>query len=97
MDWSLVNVGDFIIMAVYSLIDPAVYTKIWSDPWLQKYSTAQIKEQWGNVLKKYGNMALIGGMVFNGKDIYDEAQVEIKELEAELKDSWWPIPIDFMG
>lgn len=97
MDWSLVNVGDFILIVAYSVIDPEVYSKVWSDPWLQKYAVAQIKEQWGNALKKYGNMALVGGLVFNGKEIYDEARQEIAELDAELKDSWYPLPTDFMG
>lgn len=97
MDWSVVSVGEFIVMVAYSVIDPDVYTKVWSDPWLQKYAVAQIKEQWGNALKKYGNQALVGGYVFNGKEIYDEARAEIKELDDELKDSWFPLPTDFMG
>jgi hypothetical protein len=97
MDWSLVNVGEFLVMVAYSVIDPESYSKVWSDPWLQKYAVAQIKEQWANALKKYGNMALVGGNVFNGKEIYEEARLEIKELEDELTNSWFPLPTDFMG
>jgi hypothetical protein len=97
MDWSKIAVGNYIMMVAYSVIDPEVYPKVWSDPWLQQYAVAQIKQQWANALKKYGNMALVGGNVFNGKEIYDEASAEIKELDEELKNSWFPLPIDFTG
>lgn len=97
MDWTMVNVGDFIIAECYRVVDPETYTACWGDPWLQKYATVLIKEQWGTNLKKFGNMPMVGGMYFNGQQIYDEARQEKFELEEELNNVWISLPMDFIG
>ena len=97
MDWSAINQGDFIVMTAYEVIDPNVYTKVFSDPLLQRYATAQLKQQWGSNLSKYPNMPLVGGMVLNGTKIYDDATNEIAQIEEKMKTDWWPIPIDNYG
>jgi hypothetical protein len=57
---------------------------VWDDRLLKKYATALIKKQWGNNLKKFGGVALPGGVTLNGKEIYDEAAEEIKEIEEDM-------------
>lgn len=84
MDWSKVQVGDFLIVQAYEIVDPDVFPDAWSDRWLALYATALIKRQWGNNLKKFTGMQLPGGVSFNGQQIYDEAVQEIKELENEM-------------
>lgn len=69
----------------------------WGDSWLTKYTTALIKKQWGNNLKKFGNVQLPGGIVLNGKEIYDEAVEEVKELEEELQSAYEGPPQFFIG
>ena len=59
-------------------------TDVWKDRFLKKYATALIKRQWGNNLKKFGGIQMPGGVILNGKEIYDEAVEEIKELEDDL-------------
>lgn len=84
MDWNKVQVGDFLIVQAYEIVDPDVFPDAWSDRWLALYATALIKRQWGNNLKKFTGMQLPGGVSFNGQQIYDEAVQEIKELENEM-------------
>jgi hypothetical protein len=57
---------------------------VWNDRFLKKYATALIKRQWGNNLKKFGGVALPGGVTLNGKEIYDEAEEEIKSIEEDM-------------
>jgi hypothetical protein len=35
-------------------------------------------------LKKFGGVALPGGVTLNGKEIYDEAEEEIKAIEEDM-------------
>lgn len=95
MDWNNVNVGQYIIVEAYQIVDPDIYTDAWGDRWLYRYTTELIKKQWGNNLKKYGNMQMPGGIVFNGQQIYDEADAEIKKLEREMIDSF-SLPVSDM-
>lgn len=84
MDWTKLNVGEYIVAQAYEVVDPAIYPDAWGDRWLFLYCTALIKKQWGNNLKKYTGMQLPGGVSFNGQQIYQEAVEEIKDLENEM-------------
>lgn len=88
MSWDGIGVGIVILVEAYSVIDPAIYPKVWGSRWLQKYATALIKRQWGQNTSKYGAMQLPGGITFNGKTIYDEAEVEIEKLEKQIKSDY---------
>jgi hypothetical protein len=94
MDWSTNIVGNWIIIEAYQVVDPNEFTEVWSNAWLQEYATCLIKLQWGNNLKKFGNMALIGGMTFNGQQIYDEALQEKQVLEQQLVETY-SLPLGF--
>jgi hypothetical protein len=97
MNWEVVTVGDFIVLESYQIVDPNVYTKVWSDRWLQRYTSCLIKQQWGTNLKKFGDMKLPGGLSFNGQKIYDEATQERKDLEKEMTSNY-SLPItDMIG
>lgn len=90
MDWNIINLGDYIIVEAYQVVDPDVYTKAYGERLLQNYATCLIKEQWGTNLKKFGNMQLPGGLTFNGQQIFDEAMQERKALEQEIYGSSLP-------
>jgi len=96
MDWSLVNVGAYLIIEAYQVIDPNVYTKGYNERLLQNYATALIKEQWGANLSKFSGMQLPGGVTFNGDKILSDAVAERKELEKVIYDSSLPIA-DMIG
>lgn len=84
MDWDRVVEGEYIIVEAYGVVDPDTYSRIWREVWLQKYATCLVKMQWGNNLKKYGEMKMPGGLTFNGQQIYNEAAREREILEHEI-------------
>jgi hypothetical protein len=96
IDWNkVVKVDSYFIIECYRIIDPEVHTKMWNDLWLKKYLTALIKLQWGENLKKYSDVSLIGGVKLNADKIYEEAKIEKETLEKQAQDTW-QLPIDFM-
>jgi hypothetical protein len=58
--------------------------RLWQDRWLKKYATALMRKQWGANLKKFKNVATLGGVTLDGKEVYEEGKSEVKELEEEL-------------
>lgn len=94
-DWNMLNVGDPIVFDVYMWIDPETYKDMWADRWLLRYATQLIKKQWGENIKKFGNIQLLGGIEFNGKEIYEEADAEITKLEEDMIQSY-SLPISPM-
>lgn len=97
MDWDRVNVGDYVIVEAYMVVDPSVYSDAWNDRWLQRYAACLIKQQWGQNLKKFTGMKLPGGIEFNGQRLYDEATAERDELEKEMIYSYSLPATDMIG
>ena len=97
MDWHIVNVGDYIIVEAYQIVNPDEYTRAWGDRWLARYAECLIKEQWGQNLKKFNGMQLPGGLTFNGQKIYDEAVEERKNLESEMINTYSLPVADMIG
>ncbi len=97
MDWGRVNVGAYLVVEAYEVIDPDTFTDAWSDRWLLRYATALIKRQWGVNLTKYSGVQLIGGITFNGEKIYNEAVQEITKLEDEMITSYSLPPTYMVG
>lgn len=86
--------GQFVVFDCYTTLDPDTYGDVWSDEWLQRYTIALLKRQWGTNLSKYNGIQLPGGVVLDGKTMYTEAVEEVKELREELKTTY-QLPIDF--
>jgi hypothetical protein len=96
MNWTeKVNIGEYIVVEGYAIIDPEEYPDVWNDRWLQKYTIAQIKRQWGNNLKKFEGIQMPGGVTFNGQQIYTEAIEEIEKMDEELINSY-SLPVSDM-
>jgi hypothetical protein len=89
--------GSFIIIEAYDIIDPDVYEDFWKDRWLQNYATVLIKENWGSVLTKFENMQLVGGVMFNGMQILNDAREERLRLEEQAMSSLQPLIHNFSG
>jgi len=97
MDWSSVATGSYIVLEAYQTVDPTVYTDVWSDRWLLRYTTALIKQQWGENISKFEGVQMPGGITFNGRQILDDANGDIEKLESEMMDSF-SLPVhDMMG
>lgn len=96
MNWEeKVSLGEYIVLEAYEITDPDEYPDVWNDRWLQKYSIAQIKRQWGNNTKKFEGVQMPGGVTFNGQQIYNEAQEEIEKMDEELINSY-SLPVSDM-
>lgn len=92
LDWKGdIKAGDFIIIECFVAIDDETNTKIWNDRFIKRYTTALFKRQWGENLKKFGGIQLIGGTTLNGQTLYDEAVQEIDKIQSEMQ-SFFELP-----
>lgn len=89
--------GMFIIMEAYDIVDGDEYLDFWKDRWLQNYATVLIKENWGSNLTKFENIQLMGGMVFNGQQILNDAREERLRLEEQAINTLQPLVYNFQG
>ena len=89
------SAGEFIVLEVFSIIDPATYTDVYNDLYLKKYLTALIKRQWGANMMKFQDFQLPGGITMNGRQIYEDAIEEIQGLEEEAR-LIWAMPDNFL-
>lgn len=81
-------VGSYVVFETYNKIDNTTNSKAYNDMWFKKYCTQIFKRQWGENLKKYGGVALPGGITLNGKEIWDEAVQEIDKLIEDLEERY---------
>ena len=89
-----VNVNDFLVVEAYRIIDPETFTEVYNDYYLKKYLTALLKRQWGANLLKFEGMQMPGGVTFNGRQLFDDANEELQRLEEEVRLNWEE-PVDF--
>jgi hypothetical protein len=94
---SKLEIGHWLIVEAYEIINPDTYMDVWKDQWLMRYATALIKRQWGSNLTKFSNMVLPGGVTYNGEKILDDAVMEIKQLEDEMINSYSLPVTDMIG
>lgn len=97
MDWNTFNVGEFLLVEAYQVVDPETYTDAYGDRWLQNYTTELIKRQWGANLTKFTGMQLPGGVSFNGEKILDDATAAIAKMEEEMISSYSLPILDMIG
>ena len=84
-DWAgKFSIGDIIIVEAYRVLNPSTFPQVYNDMFLKKYTTALIKKQWGENLKKFTGVVLPGGITLDGKTIYDEAVEEINKIEEDV-------------
>jgi hypothetical protein len=80
-----IKVNDYIVLETYNIIDPDTHTSVYNDMWLKAYATALIKLQWGMNLMKFEGMQLPGGVIINGRQLFDDAQAELQELQEKIR------------
>ena len=89
-----IKAGQYIIYEAYKTVAPGSHAKVWNDMWLKEYATALIKQQWGSNLMKFEGMQLPGGVTLNGRQMYDDAVVEIERLREKIRTDF-EMPADF--
>ena len=80
-----IQAGDYIVAEVYKIIDPSTHTSVFNDMWLKEYTTALIKQQWGANLIKFEGMQLPGGVMLNGRQLFDDATSDIDRLRESIR------------
>lgn len=97
-DWDKTfNPGDYVVAEAYAILDPSEYSEVYDDMFLKKYSTALIKRQWGENMKKFGGIQLPGGVTLNGDKIFEEAITEINSIEDEMQSRYELPPSFYVG
>lgn len=95
-DWkNKLKPGDWIVAEAQRVLDPANYSKIWSDRFVRDYATALVKRQWGQNLMKYEGVQMPGGVTLNGRAIYDEGNREVQQLEDQIQ-AKFELPPEFL-
>ena len=95
--WPEVTVNDYIIIDCWRALDGNTFTGVWNDFFLKRYGTALMKRQWGQNLIKFTGVKLPGGIEFNGRQIYDDAEKEIADIRASMLSTYELPPLDLIG
>jgi hypothetical protein len=97
IDWSAMTAGNYLVIDCHRMLDPNQYSQVWNDSFVKKYLTSLIKRQWGQNLIKFQGVKLPGGVEFNGRQLYDDAQREIDMLMEEMSSTYELPPLDMIG
>ena len=98
MDWTNdLQVGEYLVIECYRKLDPTVYTDVYNDIYLKRYTTALFKKQWGANLSKFNGVTMLGGVTLNGQQIYTEALSDIEKLEQEIRSTFELNPAMMIG
>jgi len=97
IDWGSQSAGNYIVLDCYRALNPADFSKIYNDSFLKKYLTSLIKRQWGQNLIKFRGVKLPGGIELNGREIYQDAENELRELKERMALEHELPPYDFIG
>ncbi len=97
VDWENLQVDEFLIIECYRGLDGDDYSRLWNDSFLKPYLTSLIKRQWGMNLIKFQGVKLPGGIEFNGRQIYDDAEKELETIRERMTYNYELPPMDMIG
>jgi len=97
IDWKEFTQDQYIVLDCQRAVNPANFDSVFNDWWLKRYLTATIKKQWGQNLIKFQGVLMPGGVQLNGRQLYDDAVIEIEALVEELKTEYELPPLDMIG
>ena len=97
VDWNNLQVDEFLIIECYRGLDGEDYSRLWNDSFLKPYLTSLIKRQWGMNLIKFQGVKLPGGIEFNGRQIYDDAEKELQIIRERMTFNYELPPMDMIG
>ena len=97
IDWSAEDKDNWLVIECFRIVDPDSFTGIYNDSFLKRYLTALIKRQWGQNLIKFTGVKLPGGIELNGRQIYDDAQVELDKIQEMMSNTYEIPPFDMIG
>lgn len=97
IDPSRLKEGNYILIDCWRAVNPSDYSQVYNDSFLKRYATALMKRQWGANLIKYNNVQLPGGITLNGRQIWEDGNNEVQQLESEMLDKYSLPPMDMIG
>ena len=97
IDWGAESVDNVLVLECFRILDPNTFTGVYNDSFLKRYLTALIKRQWGQNLIKFTGVKLPGGIELNGRQIYDDAQVELDKIQELMSNTYEIPPLDMIG
>lgn len=97
IDWGAQQVGDYIVIDCYRILNPDDFSKVYNDSFLKIYLTSLIKRQWGQNLIKFRGVKLPGGIELNGREMYEDAEKELDSLRQRMATEYELPPYDFIG
>ena len=97
LDWENEDLkpDEYVVVDAYRIVDPETFNDVYNDMFLKRYVTALFKRQWGANLIKYQGVSLPGGITLDGRQLFEDAQNELREIEDQLQ-TIYQLPIDFM-
>ena len=96
-DWATAQIGSFIVVECYRILDPEVFVEIYNDRMLKKLVTAKIKYQWAQNLSLYAGVQLLGGVTVDAASLMASAVAEIQSAEEEIREVYECGTIGFIG
>lgn len=97
IDIARVKENRYLVIECQRALDPQQWSQIYNDSFLKKYTTALIKRQWGQNMIKYNNIQLPGGITLNGRQLWEDGNNEIKDLESRMLTDYSTMPMDMIG
>ena len=97
IDWASATVSHFVLIECYRIMDPANYAGVYNDSFLKRYVVAKTKKQWGQNLIKYQGVKLPGWTELNGRQIYEDGDLELRELEQNMLSTYEVPVLDMIG
>lgn len=88
--------GQFLAFRCYENVDPDLHPEIcgelFDDETLKNLAVANAKVIWGSVLRKFGGIALPGGVMLEGNDLVSEGNADVEKIITEMQNQQ---PTDF--
>jgi hypothetical protein len=97
IDKTRIQENRYLVIECYRALDPQEWGQVWNDSFVKRYATALMKRQWGQNLIKYNNVQLPGGINLNGRQIWEDGDAEVKDLEARMLTDYSLPPMDAIG
>lgn len=96
-DWTIAQIGGYLIFECYRILDPEVFVEIYNDRMLKKLVTAKLKYQWSSNMQLYAGIQLLGGVTVDATTLMAQAVAEIEAAETEIRGSYEEFAIGFVG
>lgn len=97
IDVDRIKEGNYLLIDCYRALDPEEWSQVYNDSFLKKYATALIKRQWGQNMIKYNNIQLPGGVTMNGRQLWEDGNTEVRDLESRMLTDYSLPPMDMIG